>query len=128
MSYNISTFNLKKLENLQIPLRAFYKSSRKDWHPESRKNNDGSITLSGCEGGGVTGMTADGGFPGNVILAVSDICICGEGSGYFMNEILEPALKESAGFLMASCVWEGGDSINNLIVENGNVKWEDIEI
>jgi len=45
-----------------------------------------------------------------------------------MNEILEPAFKDSKGLFVASLVWEGGDSINRLTVEDGNILWEDIEI
>lgn len=52
----------------------------------------------------------------------------GEGSGFTMNEILEPVFKDSKGELIAVCVWEGGDSINRLIVKDGTVEWEQIEI
>jgi len=45
-----------------------------------------------------------------------------------MNEVLEPAFKDNTGKFIASCVWEGGDSINKLIVNGGAVSWEDIEI
>ena len=33
MSYNIDTWKTKKLENLNIPISAFYKHQRDDWHP-----------------------------------------------------------------------------------------------
>lgn len=128
MSYNISTFKLKELNNLLIPLKAFYKSARRGGNPESRKNDDGSITLSGCEGEGITGIMHGSYVMEDIFLKVTAIDIHGEGSGYFMREILEPALKESRGKLTASCVWEGGDSINKLIVEDGKVIWENIEI
>jgi len=59
---------------------------------------------------------------------MADIECTGEGSGSFMDYILEPALKQSKGVLRASCVWEGGDSINKLLVEDGEVDWIDIEI
>jgi len=45
-----------------------------------------------------------------------------------MEWILEPALKDNTGRLEAVCVWEGGDTINKLIVDNGEVKWENIEL
>ncbi len=126
MAYDIDTFELKELDNLLIPLKAFYKSSKKDWHPESRNNEDGSITLSGCDGPEITGWA--GGWIKYPILRVTVIKIRGEGSGYFMKEIVEPALKESTGKLTASCVWAGGDSTSKLIVEDGKVTWENIEI
>jgi hypothetical protein len=37
MSYNIDTFRLKRLENLIIPVASFYKSEKKNWHPEQPK-------------------------------------------------------------------------------------------
>jgi hypothetical protein len=35
---------------------------------------------------------------------------------------------KAAEMIFASCVWEAGDSINQLRVENGKVEWVDIEI
>ena len=64
---------------------------------------------------------------GDYFLCRSLDC-CGEGSGYFINEVLEPALENSKGELIASCVWEGGDTINQIIVKDGNVEWVDIDI
>jgi len=122
MSYNIDTFKIKKLENLEIPLLAFFGHDRSDWHPEKEYDENGKLTLNcGC------GQEISGTVENNV-LKVDGMEMHGEGSGTFVDWILEPALKKSTGILEASCVWEGGDTINRLIVNNGNVKWEDIEI
>lgn len=121
MPYNIDTWKVKTLENLRIPVDAFYTHPRIDWHPDKEYNEDGILTLV-CMESHITGKVNEN------ILEVSEIEISGEGSGTSMDWIVEPALKQSRGRLIASCVWEGGDSINRIIVEEGNVHWEDIEI
>ena len=121
MSYNIDTFKIKKLENLEIPLSAFFEHERDEWHPEKEYDENGKLTLNcGC------GQEISGTVENNV-LKVDGMKMHVEGSGTFVNWILESALKKSKGILEASCVWEGGDTINKLIVNNGNVEWEDIE-
>lgn len=122
MSYNCDTFKTKKIKNLKIPVASLYKSERSDWHLDRTNNDDGSVTFGGMEGIVLSGVIED-----EVFICKSINC-SGEGNGFIMNEILEPALKDSKGELIASCVWEGGDSINRLIVQDGNVEWEDIEI
>ncbi len=121
MSYKIDTWKLKKLVNLAIPLESFFKSSRTDWHPEKAYDENGMLTLEFMSGT-ITGNIVDG------IVHIKDIKIYGEGSGNDLYETIEPALEDSTGELVASCVWEGGDSINQLIVKDGKVEWRDIEI
>ena len=121
MSYNIDTWKLKKLENLCIPMESFFKHERTDWHP----------TLDDDENGNVILYLMESKIKGKVIdrmLHVEKINISGEGSGTEMDLIVEPALQDSTGELIASCVWEGGDTINQLIVKDGITKWKDIAI
>ena len=122
MSYNCNTFKTKKIENLKIPVASLYKSKRSDWHLDRINNDDGSVTFSSMEEITLSGVIKNG------VFICKSINCSGEGSGFIMNEILEPAYKDSEGELVASCVWEGGDSINRLIVKDGNVKWENVEI
>lgn len=125
MSYNVDTFKVKVLEGLQLPIKSLYKHGRADWHPSEPELLNGETGLvrlqCGCEQT-ISGILKDG------ILFVTEIDMSGEGSGTFISWILEPALKESSGKLEASCVWEGGDSVNKLIVNDGTIKWEDIEL
>ena len=122
MSYNIDTFKVKKLENLKMPVKSLFKYERKDWHPKRENNDDGTVTFAVAEASSITGKIE------NDILIVSEMECYGECSGIAMNAIFEPAFKDSKGELIASCVWEGGDSINQLIVKDGNVSWKDIDI
>jgi len=121
MSYNIDVFRLKKLDNLRIPVFSLYRHHRADWHPERTNNDDGTVTFEVLESK-VSGIILGG------TLHVKSISCRGEGSGTAMEWIFEPALKDSRGELVASCVWEGGDSINRLTVKDGEVTWEDIDI
>jgi len=54
-------------------------------------------------------------------LDVDEIYFQGEKSGTFYQEIIKPMLKLSAGKLEAILIWEGGDSIIRLSVEDGKI-------
>jgi len=121
MSYNCDTFKVKKLENLKIPVESLYKHRRSDWYPD-RIDKNGSVSFEICS------ATMDGYIENHNIFVCEKIDFSGEGSGTAIRMILEPALKDSMGELIVSCVWEGGDTINKLTVKDGKVSWEDIDI
>ena len=125
MSYNIDTWKTKKIEGLVIPIKALFIHERKEWHPQQPKivNVETNEVFIECGGGQeIYGILKDGN------LHVTEFKMNGEGSGTFMNLILEPALKQSSGELEAVLVWEGGDSITHLSVSNGVLKSEIIEL
>ena len=121
MSYNIDTFKVKEILDLIIPVASLYKCEREDWHPDRMNNDDGTVTFTNME------TEIHGAIKGGSLF-VDKIDCRGEGSGTVMNWMLGPAFKDSTGRLVASCVWEGGDSINQLIVDDGNVEWKGIDI
>ena len=121
MSYNITDFRVKKIEGFSFPLSSLYKNERKDWHPDRKNNDNGTVTFTNCDTE-ISGTIKDDEF------YMTAIDCCGEGSGTVITRMLEPAFEDSVGVLIASCVWEGGDSINRLEVNNGVVVWVDIEI
>jgi hypothetical protein len=125
MSYNISKWKTKKLENLTIPLTAFYKHERTDWHPNEPVITNAEISevrlKCGCEQS-IKGILKDG------LLTVTEFEMSGEGSGTFYAFILRPALAESTGRLEAVMIWEGGDSIKKLTAVDGVVEVEDVEL
>lgn len=122
MSYNVDTWKTKELVELRIPIASLFKHEREDWHPERTNNDDGTVTFSVMEGSEIHGKI-EGNF-----LVVDSITACGEGSGTALHWIFEPALEDSTGKLVASRVWEGGDSIDKLTVENGKIESTPIEI
>lgn len=122
MSYNVDTWKTKELTDLRIPIASLFKHERKDWHLTRVNHNDGSVTFSdlGC-------INIHGTLDGDVVV-VSSIEASGEGSGRSLAWIIEPAMKHSTGKLIASRVWEGGDYIDRLIVVDGDVTSEEIEL
>ncbi len=124
MSYEITSWKTRKLENLAIPYPAFFLSTRKDWHPDepeiiNAETNEVSMKC-GCEQE-IKGRLKDG------ILHITELDLSGEGSGSFMYYVMNDALKRSAGILEARLVWEGGDSVTNLSVKDGVVEQMEIE-
>lgn len=126
MSYNVDTWKTKELVDLVIPVASLFKHERSDWHPRKEHHDDGSITFSimeCCNVNGTIGIVDHCEF-----LRVTYIQASGEGSGRALYWIIEPALADSRGKLVASRVWEGGDSIDRLTVIDGVVSSEPIEI
>lgn len=122
MGYNIDNWKTKKLNNLTIPLEAFFRHPRTDWHPKQSLRGTQDLTLEcGC------GQEIKGTLNGENIV-VTEFDMHGEGSGTFYHMILEPAFKESKGELEAVLVWEGGDTIQKLRVKNGAVITTNIEL
>lgn len=125
MSYNIDRWKTKKLENFVIPHAAFFEHRRSDWHPHEPviiNAQTGEVSLAcGCEQS-IHGFLKDGD------LAVTKFEMQGEGSGTFYNWILLPALRQSRGTLEATLVWESGDSIGRLQVEDGKITETPIEL
>jgi hypothetical protein len=122
MAYNVDTWKTKKLKDLRLPVASLFKSERKDWHPNRREQPDGTVRFSVCEDVFIIGR-----LDGDV-LVVSNICARGEGSGTALQLVIEPALADSRGTLVVRRVWEGGDSIDELTVVDGEVKSEAIEL
>lgn len=133
MSYNISQWKTKRIDNLVIPFSALYNESlHKDWLPEKpiiavSENGDFVLNIEcGC-GQEILGLAIKEG--GSIIaIQVTAFDMSGEGSGTFWHEVLERALRKSTGLLEVVRVWEDGDYIDRLLVEDGVVTEEKIEL
>ena len=121
MSYNCTTWRTKELVDLRIPFKALYVSDVEGWRPNRVDGPGDTVTLDWCDSI-IEGQLVDG------ILAVTSLRIAGEGSGACTTYVLIPAFKQSTGRLVAARVWEGGDSIDRLTVDNGHVSVENIEL
>lgn len=122
MSYNIDRWKTKKLDGLKIPIAAFFTHKRTDWHPRLEMKDEKLAVLHCTQGKEILGTVENG------ILTIAQIELHGEGSGTFYNWILEPALKESTGELEAVLIWESGDSVSRLVVKDGQISNEDVEL
>ncbi len=132
MSYNITTWMTRKLDNLVVPLVALTLVSadlvsrgfRPD-NPEIAFDDKGNLNVHChlCEAGDIFGKLLV-----NQQVLINQIHLCGEASGTVYNEILKPALEKSRGTLQAILVWEGGDYIQRLTVQDGQVEEAAAEI
>lgn len=123
MSYNVDSFKVKRMEGLKLPLKSLYESKRSDWHPDEPEliGDNKVIITCGC-GQEIEAILEDG------YLTVTKLNMSGEGSGSFIDYVLFEALKQSTGYLEAILIWEGGDSITRLIVDNGELSNEECEL
>ena len=119
MSYNVTGFKVKEITGLLIPTKRLYDDA--DSYEET-KDEDGdtvkTYTYGECY---ISGRDFD--FQR---IIVDRINIQGEGSGETFDYILRPLFKYSMGKLIAVMIWEGGDSINRLLVDDGHVDETDI--
>ena len=118
MSYNIDAWKTKTINNLYIPLEAV------------RNLRDTEIILKEenyIEVEGLSEMFELIGQLDGKNVQVLKIYTGGEGSGSTWEDFKQ-MLTQSKGKLVATQVWEGGDSITKLIVNDGQVKEENIEI
>jgi hypothetical protein len=122
MSYNISDWETKKLNNLVIPVKALLNGSR--FAPAPPPMFDARTGKLLDE---VTFNFFEGEIRGKVIdekVHVSEIYIT---SGHDMKDVIIPALKQSTGELVANLTWEGGDTFEKLIVKDGHVEQKNVE-
>ena len=132
MSYNITSFKLKNLA-LALPLTFDFQA----WlasQPESagvrwcRDDGEGiqanlarntwTLPLSGHE--------LAGNIEGDKLVVTGLECY-GEGSGHIYSDVVLPLFEDFKGSLQAIVVWEGGDTVNRLTIEDGNAKEEEID-
>ncbi len=116
MSYNVTGFALKKLDGFTLPYAAVLEASEGDVNI-----SDGVLTFNNFY---ASGMEVIGTLDGDRLL-VTDLCYRGEGSGTYWHEFLE-LLRLSAGTLKARVVWEGGDEVEMVTIEDGVITREDL--
>lgn len=113
MSYNVTAFKIKKKVNLTIPFSAFMEIEG----VEIRAKEGGNVVISGLSEHNMTGKI-DG---ENIVM--NDMYYGGEFSGT-MYEYLMSLFRKSQGEFEAIVIWEGGDQVTRLSVNNGNVDHE----
>jgi len=118
MSYNITKWKTKEISNLLIPLKVIADL------PYTYIELDGThVDAKGLsEGFELVGNIID-----NTVVEVAKIRTSGGGSGSTWQEFIR-MLEESRGTLVAIQVWEGGDSITKLTVNNCEVVEEPVEL
>jgi len=136
MSYNVTTWKTKKLRNLTIPVNALF--AVPDWQLNQSVDDGLGGTFAQRWGksyikGALVGepVTQRNGFlppDSTQMLAVDEISASGDGSGSLLWKVINPALEKGKGRLVAVRIWEGGDSVDRLVVVDGDVNEQDVDL
>ena len=118
MSYNLDNFKIKKLENFKIAAKEFNK--KVFGNPKIDLETNKILFEGDCE------VCEFEGILNNGLIEISNISIYGEGSGNFMCDYGNNLLKNSTGTLIATLVWEGGDTIERITIIDGKKETEEI--
>lgn len=126
MSYNITSWRTKRIANLRLPAATLQfpaAMQQRGFHTQAVLNPQDIVTITalGCE---IVGFFPEHG----PLLQITAIDCAGEGSGTFYHEVLLPALRQSTGTLEAVLIWEGGDTIERLLVDAGTVQELPVEL
>lgn len=121
MSYNVTNWRNKELENLVILMGSFY-CEREDWRPNRYNRDDGSAQLKWGEKSVIEGIVIDD------KMHVREISFSGECSGSALYHCVEDALRHSSGRLRAIRIWEGGDYIDEITVQDGMINTREIDL
>lgn len=112
MSYNVTGFTIKKLDNFRLPIAAMIEMSEGDVNTDAGEIlTFDQFLVEGMEVIGVNDVDGDN-------VRVTDISYYGEYSGTYWDEF-EELLTQSTGTLKARIVWEGGDSVEVVTIKNG---------
>jgi len=116
MSYNITGFAIKKLDNFTLPYAAVLEASEGNVNIADDVLTFDSFPVEDME---IVGTLDD------KRLNVTDLKYSGTWSGNYWDEV-EELLKQSTGTLKARIVWEGGDSVEVVTVKNGEITRKDV--
>lgn len=126
MSYNIDTFKVKSVTLIlpkDLNMSQFAKENNVDhYDQEIEIKTDGSWSYNeGGEGLSMNGRVTEKG------LEVDDLYNSGEGSGWD-DDLMRMLFEKFKGDLVASRVWEGGDSIDRITIKKGDIKVKEIDL
>ena len=118
MSYNLDNFKVKKLENFKIAVKDFNK--KVFGKPQIDLETNEILFEGDCE------VCEFEGILNNGFVEISRISIYGEGSGQFMCEYGNSLLEKSTGTLIATLVWESGDTVERVTFIDGKKETEEL--
>ncbi len=125
MSYNIDNWKLKKLDNFKISLDSIEALPYTECMIGIDHAKANAPMLFNAEGMS-EGFELHGSIEDGTVTVVS-LKNYGVGSGSTWDEFIN-MLSKSEGKLEAIMIWEGGDSITRLTVEDGEITDEPVEL
>lgn len=130
MAYNISRWETKELKDFRIPWAFFdaRKQVHSECHVRTGLNADLETTVRVADGSMSKGFELLGLLDIDDWIKVTGISNYGIWSGQTWDYDFWEMLAQSKGRLVAVQIWETGDSITRLTVEDGNVTEEQVEV
>ena len=119
MSYNITRWRVHEIVDLKVRAGLLDPSPdmiRRGWGNDVTFDDDGCVCTYGDTARIVGHLNIR-----TEIFTITELDIHGEGSGTLWNEVISKALDASSGYLRATAVWEGGDEIQEIEVQDGYV-------
>lgn len=127
MSYNIDTWKTKELRDFRIPMTALHPVE--DYlDPPALDPKTNILTFTGrADGFELRGRV---GYDAQSVecVTVESIKNYSEASGTMQEYLVDAVFPHSTGYLHAVLIWEGGDSITRLVVKDGEVSEEKVEL
>jgi len=121
MSYNVTKEKSLRMKDFEVPFELLLKlKAGEDIRLKKLKAGDGHTIFELSETVFIKGIIVGD------YLQVTEFECRGECSGWAYDQIFEVAFKESRGEFQITRVWEGGDHIDILSVQNGAVKSTEI--
>ena len=120
MSYNVTGWKTKLIEDLKVPVDNVFAL---DFAKVSMPGK-GQVYIS--SNGLATHFQIHGTYDGNFV-EISSVDYGGEASGSYWYDF-KVMFEGSTGRLIAVQIWEGGDSLTQLTVNNGQVTEEEFEL
>ncbi|SRR6266699_177557 len=129
MSYNITRFKVRRID-LSLPLAFDFQQWLETQPPSVGKKwcMEDEVAVNLAKGTWTLPLSdqeLSGAIEGDRLI-VNSVSCSSEGSGYIYSDILLPLFKEFRGYLIAAVVWEGGDKVCHLSIEDGVVEEEEI--
>ena len=123
MSRNISTWRTKGIKNFTISIENLQNEDSDFFHPTILSTENGiEISIDLCaEDSEIKGILK------GEILEITELIIRGESSGYCWD-IIKPIFTKSKGYFRAIQIWERGDSIVELVINDGVITETEIEL
>jgi hypothetical protein len=141
VSYNITAMKVRSI-HLELPLtfdfqhwlqeqprkdKQGYENYGRRWCLEAGEEVTAKLAKGTWKLGlGMADITLSGTIQGDKLIATKIDCR-GDGSGYIYSDIILPLFEAFHGNLNALIIWENGDTIKQVTIQDGTIEEEEME-